>query len=141
MLINDEHHMQEVGKQLAAALQPADVVFLQGDLAAGKTTLSRFILLALGHHGVVKSPTYTLVEEYDLAIGSVYHFDLYRVQDVFELDEMGIRDYFHEDSICLVEWPERAQNYLPKPTWLIKIEHSGLKREVFITHKDVVFEI
>lgn len=117
--LNDESDTDLVAQAMAAAYlgQPASnrvqLVTLQGHLGAGKTTLVRAFLRALGWRGPVKSPTYTLVESYELPQGLVVHFDLYRLADAEELELMGARDYFLPTTLCWVEWPDRGESFLP----------------------------
>lgn len=133
LFLADEAAQESFAGQVAKCCKPGMVIFLQGDLGTGKTTFVRGFLHALGYSGVVKSPTYTLVEPYLINHQHIYHFDLYRLVDPDELEYAGGRDYFDNDSICLVEWPEKAEGYLPKADLLCKIGYQDRGRILEIT--------
>lgn len=120
------------GAEIATILRPGLIIFLKGDLGAGKTTLARGILSGLGYEGKVKSPTYNLVELYKISRLYFYHFDFYRFTDPIEWEEAGFREYFNENSICLVEWPEKAEKLLPIADVQISFTIIGTGRNIEI---------
>jgi len=130
-----EAAMLDLGSSLATRLHGDELVVLEGELGAGKTTFARGVLRGLGYCGHVKSPTYTLIEPYELADGTVYHLDLYRIVDPQELDFIGFTELLGERAIKLIEWPERAGARLPRPDAVIRIAPNGTGRIV-----DTVFQ-
>jgi len=129
----DEAATLDYGRELLSFLQGAALVFLHGQLGAGKTTLVRGILRALGHAGSVKSPTYTLLEPYEVNGRTVYHFDLYRIGDSEELDFIGIDELMDSDALKLVEWPERGAGRLPEPDVVVRLSLEGEGRRVEVS--------
>ena len=113
------------GSQLAQRLAGGGVVYLQGDLGLGKTTLVRGLLRAMGFSGRVKSPSYGLIESYEVAGLAVHHLDLYRLSDGEELLYLGLEDLFEGSTLMLVEWPDKGQGYLPEPDWRIRLEETA----------------
>lgn len=138
--ISTRHHdladsaaTEALGAALARALPralsaPGMMIWLEGDLGAGKTTLVRGLLHALGHAGHVKSPTYTLIEPYELTTGTIYHLDLYRLTDPVELEYLGMRELGDHAGVVLVEWPERGTGFLPAPDMVIALAVAGQGR-------------
>jgi tRNA threonylcarbamoyladenosine biosynthesis protein TsaE len=128
--LRDTEATEQFGAKLWAELPSKCLVFLHGDLGAGKTTLVRGVLRAAGYTGAVKSPTYTLVEEYTLGGRKIFHFDLYRVTDPEELEWIGIRDYLDQDCICFIEWPDMGKGFLPEPDKVICLIVDGSGRSI-----------
>ena len=126
-LLPDEAATLAFGAALARVLTPGLSIYLVGDLGTGKTTLVRGVLRGLGYSEKVKSPTYTLVELYTVSSLYLYHFDFYRFADPHEWADAGFREYFNADTVCLVEWPEKAGEFLPTPDLRIslKAEQEG----------------
>jgi tRNA threonylcarbamoyladenosine biosynthesis protein TsaE len=121
-LLADEAATRELGARLAAVIGPGLKIYLSGELGSGKTTLVRGLLRALGYTEKVKSPTFTLVEVYQLSNLYLYHFDFYRFDRPVEWEDAGFREYFDGRGVCLVEWPENARAYLPEPDLAITLE-------------------
>ena len=138
IFLADEQATIKFGQNLAEFCRSGLNIYLYGDLGAGKTTLVRGLIQSFLPNAKVKSPTYTLVEDYDVSqqennstgLNHIYHFDLYRLGDPEELEYLGGRDYFSEDAICLIEWPQRGEGWLAKPDLEIKLEYQPDGRKV-----------
>lgn len=132
--LHEEAGTLALGASLARALSPGLTIYLHGDLGAGKTALTRAMLHALGHQGHVKSPTYTLAEPYAIDLPgqtvSLVHFDLYRLASDEEFLDAGFRDHFNHRTICVIEWPEKAEKVLPPPDISITLTVAGEGRNV-----------
>lgn len=138
----DEVITASAAAALATALMPGLLITLTGDLGAGKTTFVRALLRSLGHQGAVKSPTYTIVEPYTIGPLTLYHFDLYRIADVEELEMMGLRDYLDGESISFIEWPQRASGFLPQSDIEIELRQGSniLSRQLILSAHSVLGE-
>lgn len=132
--LHDEAATAALGAALARALVPGLTIFLHGELGTGKTALTRALLHAAGYPGHVKSPTYTLMEQYTIAIAgravNVIHFDLYRMASAEEFLDAGFREEFNPNQLCIVEWPEKAEAVLPKPDIAVFLSVAGNGRDV-----------
>jgi len=129
----DESQQVALAQTVASHLDSSFLMLLKGDLGAGKTTFARAFIQASGFDGVVKSPTYTLVEPYPISHNRMcYHFDLYRIADPEELEYTGARDYFNDKDVCLVEWPEKAEGYLPVADWICEFSYLDKGRCLLI---------
>lgn len=138
LYLADEQATEQLGRVLAAQRPSAAVIYLMGDLGAGKTTFSRGFIQACGHHGVVKSPTYTLIEPYMLGQQTIYHLDLYRLSDPEELEYLGMDLLVQPDTISLVEWPERGARSLPSADLTLTLKHRQGGRQATLTAHTVV---
>ncbi|WP_295399641.1 tRNA (adenosine(37)-N6)-threonylcarbamoyltransferase complex ATPase subunit type 1 TsaE [uncultured Thiocystis sp.] len=131
--LKDPEAQLAFGARLAALLPPACVIYLEGDLGTGKTTLTRGILRGLGQRGAVRSPTYTLIEPYQVSSGPVYHLDLYRLADPEELEYLGLRDLMGENALWVIEWPDRGVGMLPAADLRIMIESLAEGRRLTLS--------
>lgn len=141
MICNGVGQTKALARRLAQCIAPGDCVYLHGDLGAGKTTFARALIQALGFSGTVKSPTYTIVESYPCAQMTVFHFDFYRLKDPEELELMGVRDYFDNDSVQLIEWPEQAKDYISDADYHIYFSGNNACRSIEIVYKDSNIEV
>jgi len=128
----DEGATAALGAKLAAGIAPGMRIYLRGDLGSGKTTVIRGLLRALGVKDTVKSPSYALVELYVVSRLNLYHFDFYRFLDAREFEDAGLADYFRGAGVCLVEWPERAGEFLPRPDLELTLAYAGAGREISV---------
>jgi len=134
MILDNETATLKLGQQIALNCPSQHfTIHLEGELGAGKTTLTRGLLRQLGHQGNVKSPTYTLVEHYNLSGRPIFHFDLYRLADPEELDYLGLDDYLSHNSLCLIEWASQGQGFLPKADLIITLTYHDHRRQVELT--------
>ena len=125
----DEHELAEVARRFAANVGDGGVIFLEGDLGAGKTTFARALLSALGVGERIKSPTYSLVESYQVGAMRAHHLDLYRIAHAEELEWLGLSDLLDASTLLLVEWPQRGQSALPPADLNLEFSHAGERRD------------
>jgi len=131
-ILHSEKETEEFGAKLASILPKKAIICLEGHLGVGKTTLVRGFIKSLGYTGTVKSPTYNIVEEYEINHHTVLHFDLYRINDPEELQWIGIEDYFKEQAICFIEWPSLGEGYLESPDLILTLENHSQGRKIEI---------
>jgi tRNA threonylcarbamoyladenosine biosynthesis protein TsaE len=130
----DESSLVEIAKQLSQTVGAGGVIYLVGPLGAGKTTFARALLTALGVGSRVKSPTYSLIESYNVGTLGIQHIDLYRIADPEEIEWLGLRD-FADPQLWLIEWPERAAGELPAPDLIVNLAHAGSVRDLQLSAK------
>lgn len=139
-LLNDAEQTEALGACLWQALPAKCLMYLYGDLGMGKTTLIRGLLRAAGHQGVVRSPTYSLVEEYQFDNRRVFHFDLYRLKEPEELEWMGMSDYLAQSALCCIEWPQMGVGYLPAADLALHFQAQGQGRQLEIRFFDIALK-
>ncbi len=125
--------LEQVAQQLLPQLKPGHIIFLHGDLGMGKTTFTQYLLKAAGVKEHIKSPTYTLFEQYESVNKSFIHMDLYRLSDPEELYFLGIEDLINNENTVLIEWPDKGQGVLPQADWNLTFSSKGLNRTLTIT--------
>jgi tRNA threonylcarbamoyladenosine biosynthesis protein TsaE len=140
LAVADQGAMVEVGKHLAKACHAPMVFYLYGPLGAGKTTLVRGFMRGMGYDAAVKSPSYTLIEPYEVGSWRVYHLDLYRVRDAAELDYLGLRELQNGNAVILVEWPERGEGFLPPADVALSIDYAAEGRQVAVEARSLAGE-
>ena len=128
----NEQHMLDIAEQISTQITAPCCIYLQGELGAGKTTIAKGIINAMGYKGQVTSPTYNLIQEYPFVDFTVYHMDLYRLEDVSELEYLALGDLWNEQSIFLIEWPENGEGYLPVCDYQIEIVKLPTGREIHL---------
>ena len=131
-LLSNEKNTLELGRSISAYLIKGLLIFLKGDLGAGKTTLARGIINGLGHNGPVKSPTYSLIEQYEFDMFTLNHFDLYRFASANEWSSSGFEEYINSHEVTLIEWPEKSTEFLPKPDLEIELLYENESRIAYI---------
>jgi tRNA threonylcarbamoyladenosine biosynthesis protein TsaE len=129
--VNSLADLNVVAQQLSDFAGSEKVFIFEGDMGAGKTTFIKTFCAALGVTDVVSSPTYSIVNEYDSPIGSVFHFDFYRIKDIREAYDLGYEEYFYGGGICLIEWPERVEELLPEHYIKVEIKVLAEDRRLF----------
>ncbi len=132
-IVDSPENMEAAGASLIQTISAPTIIFLRGNLGAGKTTFVRGALRELGYDGLVKSPTFTLVESYTFTDFSIHHFDLYRISDPEELDFIGVREYSTDSTICFIEWPDMGLRMLPKPDIEVDIKYFDDCRQITLT--------
>lgn len=142
ILLKTEKETEQLAKKLAKCCPKNAklIIFLNGELGAGKTFFVRALIKNLGYPGLIKSPTYTLIETYEITSYSINHLDLYRLQSATEIFEMGLGDEFDQPILWLIEWPERASTYLPQPDIVCHINIVGMHRQIIFQSKTILGE-
>ena len=131
--LNDDEATRALGEKLGASLQPGDILLLEGDLGAGKTTLTQGLAKGLGVTEFVNSPTFVIINEYFTGRLPLYHMDLYRVEEEAQLYDLGVEEYFYGNGVCVVEWPEIARPFLPENFTQITLAHAGQARTALLS--------